>query len=75
MTLKDLYTTLGLSPVETDVKIYQFQDELQNEIVIFDNIVNPDEDHVIDQYLDDVVLWFTWYPTAEWLEVHLEAGI
>lgn len=73
MTLKNVYTTLGLSPVETDVRIYQFQDELQDEIVIFDNIMNQDEEHVIDQYLDDVVLWITWYPTAEWLEVHLEA--
>ena len=75
MILKEIYTTLGLSPIETDVKIYQFKEELQDEIEIFDNIMNPDEDHVIDLYLDKNVLCFTWYPQAEWLEVHLEAEI
>ena len=74
MTLREVYDTLGLKVNDTDVKIYQFKDELQDEIIVFDNIMN-NVDSVPQAYLDKKIVWFTWYPQAEWLEVHLEAGI
>lgn len=72
MTLREVYESLDFD-YENNVRIYQYKSDIDDEIVIFDNIMNPDEDHIIDQYLDKSVVWFTWYPTAGCLEVHLEA--
>lgn len=72
MTLKEAYDALGLKVNDTDVKIYQFKDELQDEIIVFDNIMN-NVDRVPEAYLDKKIVWFTWYTATDWLEVHLEA--
>lgn len=72
MTLREVYKLLGREYDETNVRIYQYMDDLSDDIVVFDNILD-DVFATPDKLLDVKVKWFTCYPTAEWLEVHLEA--
>lgn len=70
MTLQEVYKSLGLDE-KTAVRIYQTFTDVEDEIVVFDNVIN-DTDIVPSNYMKYTIWWFTWHPMIEWLEVHLE---
>ena len=72
MTLREVYISFGFEYDETVVRIYQYKHDLDDEVVIFDNLMR-DSDIAPMEYLDSKVLWFTLHVTVNWLEVHLEA--